>query len=211
MNKTRDIVNLWADFEAKHPNSNIDDFCRYQLIRKREKSNKQPFVGGAVPTHPAGILLKIMGRIHKINMVYAYAALAGTGVNQLEEFGMMLIIQQEKNPRKTEVIFSMLMELSSGTDMLKRLINKKFVTESDDKDDKRSKRLTLTTKGAKTIEDCKVRVGKLAKMVLSNMEEDDIQLCIKLLKATEQKLSSGFQETKGQSFEEIHKQVNELL
>src|SRR5689334_19534687 len=100
MNKTIELVNLWGSFEEKYPDGSIEDFCRYHLIHQRESENAGPLVGGVIPAYINGLLLKIIGRIAKLNVFYADAALAGTGINQLEEFGMLLTIQQLKTPRK---------------------------------------------------------------------------------------------------------------
>jgi DNA-binding MarR family transcriptional regulator len=207
MNKTVELVNIWADFEKKHPDGDIKDFCRYHLIHQREIENKAPLVGGVVPENVEGLLLKIMGRISRMNMVYAYAAFAGTGVDQLEEFGMLLAIHREEGPKKTEVIYSMLLELSSGTDMLNRLIKKGFIEEYPDEEDKRAKRLTLTPEGENALERSRVQIAKVAEMLLFDMEQDDKQLCVKLLKNVEQKFSALFQEHKGKKFDYIYNSV----
>lgn len=207
MNKTVELVNQWGAFEQKHPDGSIEDFCRYLLIHRRETEQKHPLVGGVVPWHADGLLLKIIGRIHKLNSFYANIALKGTGLNQIEEFGLLITIRQEKNPRKTEVIYSNLFELSSGTDMLNRLKKRGFITEYADKEDKRSKRLKLTASGEATIEKATVKVSKMAKMMMADLAEDDKQLCIQLLKNTEIKFSSLWQKHRGKKFEEIYKEL----
>ena len=207
MNKTVELVNKWAEFEEKHPDGSIEDFCRYLLIHKRESENKAPLVGGVVPFNTPGLLLKIMGRIHKINVAYAAMALEGTGVGQLEEFGTLLSIQQHTGMRKTEIIYSNLFELSSGTDMLARMIKKGFIEETPDKEDKRAKRLKLTPAGEKVIEACKKRITKVAAMMMLDVAEDDQKLCIKLLKGVEQKFSAVLQQHKGTRFDKIYDEV----
>ena len=198
---------MWGAFEEKYPEGSIEDFCRYQLIHQRESTTDKPLTSGPAPMHPNGQLLRLIGRVNKLNMIYAYAALAGTGVNQLEEFGLLMHIHQAKNPRKTEIIYSNLMELSSGTDMLNRLKSRGFIREYDDTEDRRSKRLELTAEGAVVIEVCRQRVGKLAAMMLHDMADDDIQLCIKLLKGVEQKFSALLPGHKGKKFEEIFQDI----
>jgi DNA-binding MarR family transcriptional regulator len=207
MNKTVELVNRWAEFEKTHPDGDIDDFCRYHLIHQREVENKGPLVGGVVPWHVDGLLLKIMGRISRMNAVYVYTAFADTGVDQLEEFGILLTIQHENNPKKTEVIYSMLLELSSGTDMLTRLIKKGFIREYPDGEDKRAKRLDLTAQGEKALEAARTQLGKVAKMLLLDMPEDDKRLCVKLLKNVEQKFSALFQGHKGKNFDDIYNEI----
>ena len=104
MNKTVDLVNLWGTFEQKHPDGSIDDFCRHYLARQSQQKISGPLVGGVVPPINEGLLLKIIGRIHKLNVNYANIALAETDLNQIEEFGILLTIQQEKNPKKISEI-----------------------------------------------------------------------------------------------------------
>lgn len=158
---------------------------------------------------PAGLLLKLIGRINRLNMNYAYSALEGTGLNQLEEFGMLLYVQQEKNPRKTDVIHAHLLELSSGTDMLNRLKSRGFIAEQTDREDKRSKRLQLTASGERAIEKAIQRVKKMATMMTHHMAEEDMLLCIKLLKGIDQKFSALFSSHKGKSFDEAYGEVME--
>ncbi|HTD99435.1 MAG TPA: MarR family winged helix-turn-helix transcriptional regulator [Mucilaginibacter sp.] len=207
MNKTVKLVNEWGNFEAKHPNANIDDFCRHYLASHQKQKVKGPLTGGVVPPTSEGLLLKMIGRINKMNMSYANSALEETGLNQVEEFGMLLTIQQEGSPRKTDIIYANLFELSSGTDMLNRLKKRNLVKEYDDQDDKRSKRVELTPAGLKAIELCMMRMRKVASMMTKELSEDDKQLCIQLLKNIEIKFSKVWQQHKGKPFDEVYENV----
>ena len=73
--------------------------------------------------------MKLIGRISKLNLLYPNKALKGTGLNQIEEFGMLMTIKQEKNPRKIEVIYANLFEPSSGTDMRNRMKKRGSIKE----------------------------------------------------------------------------------
>ena len=111
MNKTVELVNQWATFEEKHPDGSIEDFCRFYIAHQRRQENESEgtLVGGVVPRFPAALLMKIVGRIGKLNMAYSNIALDGTGWNQIEEFGILQTILKEKNPRKTDVIYANLL------------------------------------------------------------------------------------------------------
>ncbi|MBS1689676.1 MAG: winged helix DNA-binding protein [Bacteroidetes bacterium] len=206
-NRTIELVNLWGAFEKKYPDGTIDDFCRHHLAQKKEKKLTSPLVGGVVPGFVDGLLLKIIGRISKLNMAYANMALKGTGLNQIEEFGLLMTIRQEKNPKKTEVIYANLFELSSGTDMLNRMKKRGLIKEYSDLEDKRSKRLELTSKGEKVAEDCKGRIVRNAKMMMHDMHDDDKKLCVQLLKDTEIKFSALWQKHKGKEFDDIYTEI----
>jgi DNA-binding MarR family transcriptional regulator len=207
MNKTVEIVNLWAEFEAKHPKAGIEDFFRYQLINKRESNHAGKLVGGIIPPNTPGLLLKIIGRISRLHMMYSNLALEGTGVNQIEEFGILLTIESHKNPRKTEVIYDSLMELSSGTDMVNRLIKRGFVTEHNDKEDKRAKRLQLTQAGSKAIIKCKEKVVRMVTMMTADMADDDQKICVQLLKGMEIKFSERWLSDKSKPIEEVYREI----
>ncbi len=209
MNKTVALVKAWGAFEENHPDGELEDFCRHYLASRRPtaKEQKEPLVGGVVPPVADGLLLKIIGRIHKLNFSYANMALKGTDLNQIEEFGILLTIKQEKNPRKTEVIYANLFELSSGTDMLGRMIKRGLIREYDDAEDKRSKRIELTAKGEKVISLSFPRVRKMAEMMLNDLTEDDKQLCIQLLKNVEIKFSALWPKHRGRPFEEVYEEV----
>ena len=206
MNKTIELVNQWGAFEQKHPKGSVEDFCRYYLAHQQRKT-KGTLVGGVVPSFNEGLLLKIIGRISKLNMAYANVALKGTGLNQIEEFGILQTIRKEKNPKKTEVIYANLFELSSGTDMLNRMKKRGLIKEYGDKEDKRSKRIELTTKGEKVSEISMANIAKNATMLMNDLTEDDKELCIQLLKNIEIKFSALWQKHKGKEFDIIYKEL----
>ena len=207
MNKTIQLVNEWGDFETAYPDANIDDFCRHYLATHQQQKNEGPLTGGVVPPTSEGLLLKMIGRIHRLNMSYANNAIENTGIKQVEEFGILLTVQQERNPKKSEVIYANLFELSSGTDMLNRLIKRGLIKEYDDKDDKRSKRIELTAAGMKAIELCTARMRKVASMMTIDLSEDDKQLCIQLLKNIEVKYSGLWQQNKDRPFDEVYEDI----
>ncbi|MFL5743274.1 MAG: MarR family winged helix-turn-helix transcriptional regulator [Niastella sp.] len=204
MNKTVELVNHWGQFEEQHPNGNIEDFCRHYLAHQQQKKTTGKLVGGVVPSLNSGLLLKIIGRISKLNMAYANLALEGSGLHQIEEFGILQTIKKEKNPKKTEVIYANLFELSSGTDMLNRLIQRGLIKEYADKEDKRSKRIELTPKGEKVAASCLIKIEKNASMLMNDLSNDDKALCIQLLKGVEIKFSELWQKHKGQEFDDIY-------
>lgn len=207
MNKTIELVNNWGVFEENHPKGSIEDFCRYFLAKQEQQKIKGKMVGGVVPSFNDGLLLKIIGRIQKLNMNYANLALKGTDLNQIEEYGIMQTVKLEKNPKKTEVIYANLLELSSGTDMLTRLKNRGLIKEYNNKEDKRSKRIELTAKGEKAIEATKLKIFKNAKLMMNDLSEDDKALCIQLLKNIEIKFSALWQKHKGKEFEDVYNEI----
>lgn len=209
MNKTVELVNAWGAFEEQHPDSNIADFCRYYLSRQQEEVPVIPkaLTGGLQPKKPEALLSKIMGRIVRLHQLYGRIALEGTGIGQFEEFALLNTILQLKEPRKSDVIYATIYEMSTGTDLLNRLRKNGFITELTDPSDRRSKRVKITAKGEKVLQASYKRLTQLVDMMLHDIGRDGIMLCIRFLKNVEIKFSERWPEDKGKSFDEIYTSV----
>lgn len=207
MNRTIELVNHWGAFEENHPGAGIEDFCRHYLAHLQRKRIGGILVGGVVPAVNDGLLLKIIGRISKLNMAYANIALKRTGLHQIEEFGILQTIKKEKNPKKTEVIYANLFELSSGTGMLNRMKKRGLIREYADKEDKRAKRIELTAMGEKVAGTCLAKIVKNATMLMKDLSDDDKDLCIQLLQNIEVKFSALWQKHRNREFAQIYKEL----
>jgi len=209
MNNTVALVNAWAAYEEKYPDGSITDFCRYHLLREKQEepvlAAKQ--TGGLQPLKPEGLLFKTMGRIVRLHQLYARIALEGTGISQFEEFALLNAITHLKNPRKSDVIYATIYEMSTGTDLLNRLRKSGYITEVTDPADRRSKRVKITATGEKVLQAAVKRLSQMITMMLHDMDLDDVLLCVQLLKHLEIKFSGRWQEDKGRSFDEIYTSV----
>ncbi|MEO6549076.1 MAG: winged helix DNA-binding protein [Ferruginibacter sp.] len=207
MNKTVELVNEWAAFEATHPKDTIEDFCRHYLNNKREKENNIKFLEGIVPQKKASLLTKLLVKIVRMHDVYLDIATRDIGIKQAEEFYFLSVIKNLESPKKTEVIYHTVNELSSGLNILASLIMQGYVREQSDKDDKRSKRVSLTTKGEKILKLCYGKIHQVSELMFFDMPDDDIRLCIQLLKNVELKFSTQWLQHKVKHFDEVYKSV----
>lgn len=205
MNKAVELIKLWGAYEELHPDGAIEDFCRHQLSVSL-KQEKQIAPEWQLIPDINGQLVILIRKIGKFHIMYSNKALEVTGLDQIEEFGILVIIFNKKNPIKSEVIFDNLLELSSGTNMLIRLKKRGLITEYPDSEDKRVKRLKLTPKGEETLKKAKELVLKVAGMMVNSLTDDDKQLCIQMLSPINAHFSSIFQKQKNKSFEEVYRE-----
>lgn len=196
-------MRLWGDYEKRNPEGTIESFCRDVLAGtiKKDKTILQEW-----QLHPDidGALIKAISRIGKFQEIYANKALAGTGLDQIAEFGMMAAIFNRKNPTKSEAIFTNMLELSSGINVLTRLKNKQMISEYTDAEDKRVKRLRLTRKGERVLKEAKQQILKVVGMLTQDMGDDDKQLCLQLLSPIESRFFPLIPRQKNKTFEEIY-------
>ncbi|WCT09838.1 MarR family winged helix-turn-helix transcriptional regulator [Mucilaginibacter jinjuensis] len=203
VNKTIELVNLWGAYEAQHPGASIEDFCRHQLAQGVKHENYGTPKGDLKPDLN-GQLVILLRRIGKFHIAYSNKALEGTGLDQMEEFGILVTIYNQKNPIKSEAIYNNIMELSSGSNMLIRMKKRDLVSEYDDEQDKRVKRLKLTEKGEATLLKAKDIVLKVAHMMVNDLSDEDKRLCIQLLTPIDRRFSGLFQKQRNKPFEEIY-------
>lgn len=203
MNKTVELVNIWAHYEATHSSATIDDFCHSYIMAKRAiEKNKKAFAG-IVPPDTYSKIAKLVGRIAKLHSAYAVLVLKECGLTSLDEFLYLSSIAKMETPKKTKVIYENFNELSSGLLILERLKVKEFVVEEGDENDKRSKRLKLSKKGMALVNRCYKQMGILNEWFFKSISKEDIDLCIHLLSTVEVNFSSRWLDDKGKSSETL--------
>jgi DNA-binding MarR family transcriptional regulator len=203
VNQTVELVKRWGAYEARHPDASIEDFCRHELAQSIRHENYAVPKGELRPDLN-GQLVILLRRIGKFHIAYSNKALEGTGLDQMEEFGILVTIYNQKNPIKSEAIYNNIMELSSGSNMLIRMKKRGLVSEYADEQDKRVKRLRLTAKGEATLLKAKGLVLKVAHMMVNDLSDEDKRLCIQLLSPIDKRFSGLFQKQRNKTFEEIY-------
>lgn len=207
-NKTVEVVLEWATFEQKYPTGTLEEFCRYYLISKREKRNPGKNFKGVVPPHEGAYLSKLIGRIFQILEIYINVALKEVpGVKSLHDFYFLNSIQHLGESSKTSIIDYNFAELSTGIDIINRLLKFKLIQERVDDNDRRSRLIKTTSKGEKILFQCYEYLFKVSDIVFWDMSSDDRKLCIQLLKGVEIKHSSIAQYQKAKSIHEIHENI----
>jgi DNA-binding MarR family transcriptional regulator len=210
MNKMVELVNRFAEFEETHPAAGMEDFCRHYIASQQNKETLENLFGGEKPPRADIILTKLLDRISRIHMIYIHIAMKGMEIQHFEEFSLLSAIANLKNPRKTEVIYHTINELSTGLNLLAAMKKRRYINEQEDPEDKRSKRLSLTPKGKKILEDCYKRFSEIPKLLFMDIDNEDILLCIQVLKNIDLKFAKIWQHDKGKSLEEITKSKNML-
>jgi DNA-binding MarR family transcriptional regulator len=204
-NNTVELVNRFAEFEESHPESGLEEFCRYYLASKKKKENLEYLFDGEMPPRADIIAMKLIDRISRLHMIYIQVAMKRMTIRHFEEFSLLSAIANLKTPRKTEVIYHTINELSTGLSLLSDMKKNGYIKEQDNQDDKRSKRLSLTLKGKKILKECYTRFSRVPEILFRDMSEEDLRLCIQLLKNVEIKFSGLWQQDRNRTLEEIMK------
>lgn len=185
MNKAVELINEWGKFDQEHPEADIEEFCRHYLIKKREQENQEKISDGLEPPQLENLLLKLLGRISGIGRIYAREMLSTIPEIQLEGFYYLNSIMHQGESRKTDIIKHHLSELSTGIDILNRLMSEDLIQERTDPSDKRAKLVSITEKGRQILFKCYRRMSQVGSLLFDEVSEEDRKLCVQLLKNVE--------------------------
>jgi len=116
----------------------------------------------------------LLTNLYRFAKHYTKKALLGTAIKTIDEFGFLATLLRQKSLLKNELISEHLMETSSGSELLKRLIRNGLVQEFPDKHDKRAKRVSLTEAGIKEIMGAFVEMHKASEIIIGNINQTEL-------------------------------------
>lgn len=124
---------------------------------------------GSPPSPEAEIAITIT-YLYRYTRLYSKKALADTPLSTIDEFSYMVILLLEgPAPTKTELIDRNVHEKTTGTEILRRLINGGLIEQFDDLTDRRSKRLKLTDKGRFLMYQVMPRMSEVVKLAAGDL------------------------------------------
>lgn len=150
----------YADFENGAVHSNITTETQHHLEFYKQMPLERQF-------------LTLLSRASRFIDFYIRKALEDTKVNSRLEFQFLISIKEMGEPRKTDVIYFNLTEISTGVETLKRLQNRGLIMDFADKQDKRIRRLVLTKLGNTVINEALKKFNILDNLVHSFGTEKD--------------------------------------
>ncbi|MDJ1480949.1 MarR family winged helix-turn-helix transcriptional regulator [Cytophagaceae bacterium YF14B1] len=188
----------WERFTEENPQGDIREFASW-LLTHTDPLRKDPFrkdlparasqllqdepVAQAEPLMKSGMRLSeafqengdflawfFMGRLIRYVKFYTKAMMAQHGMSGPDEFLFLSLINEMDRPTKKEVCIAHASELTTGMDILRRLRTLGLIEEHADERDARSKRLTLTDKGHKTIGEVSMGLAQLQHSVLADLD-----------------------------------------
>ena len=147
------------------------------------------------------ILLVLMYRYAK---GYVKKALNGKIIQTADEFSFLITLITFESLTKTELINKQIIEKTSGTEIIKRLLNLELISEFPDPDDKRSVRVSITQKGKELIFSILPEMGIVSQIVTGNLSENEINTLSYLLKKLDFYHNDIFLKKKNMSLEELN-------
>jgi DNA-binding MarR family transcriptional regulator len=165
----KEIVDWFEQFLKEHPENgfSLESFILW-LNSKLFSDNhidKSEYNPEALDME-LSFLLVMQSRYYK---AYVKKVLGETELSSPDGFSFLYHLSLVRSYRKMELIKMHHIEPSSGIEVLKRLLNKGFIEEFDDPDDKRAKRTRITETGRKEIQNIMPKMTEVFRLMTAEM------------------------------------------
>ncbi len=123
----------------------------------------------------------LLWRLNKFLRTYTKALFVEVGLSSQDEFAILAHVDYKKECSKKEAVEENLIDMSTGIDIIRRLIKRELLVDRPNKDDKRERLVKLTSKGRGILH--KVYAGFASVQdILVNMDSPQRKQLINLLK-----------------------------
>ena len=149
----KQLLDLGDAFEQAHPHDDeqtVDNFLAWASGRAVEKPAyvlelPQRYTD-EVPEVPT-FIAQYLTKVYRYFRLYIKKAFETAPLLTFEDFISLIYLAEKGRMTKTNLIESTVNEKTSGMLVIKRLLDRGFVEQTDNADDKRSRYITLTTEG----------------------------------------------------------------
>jgi DNA-binding MarR family transcriptional regulator len=207
------IINRFFFFDDERGNQeeySIDEFIgylntkseRHDLEIRKLSGEKKELFRFEYPSaaRDISILIVLMNRYAKW---YIKKVLRDSLLQTPDEFSFLISLMTYNSLNKSELITKQIMEKTSGTEVINRLVKRGMIFETADQNDKRSKRVSITKSGREEIFRILPLMTKVTEIVVGNLSAEEINTLSYLLKKLDYFHNNIYLNKRGQPLNDI--------
>ncbi|MFD1141150.1 MarR family winged helix-turn-helix transcriptional regulator [Larkinella insperata] len=187
------VLTAWERFCHEQPQGSLREFAGW-LLNHLDPLRQTPALPDSEPIMKSGQRLSeafdnedflthfYIGRLGRYAKSYAKSILAEHGFASSDEFLFLSLIARMDQPTKKEVCIANATELTTGMDILRRLVKNGLIQETPDERDGRAKRLSLTDQGQTMINRIYGQFEQIPTSVLADLDGVERRQFIQTLK-----------------------------
>lgn len=191
----KQLINLWEEYEDHSTQPDLQEFSGWlneRFADKSVKSEKSNYVRISDPPalyaqtlqhfNDETLFLEYISRIARFHEFYNRKFLDGLPINSRLEYQFLDTVHLLQKAKKTDLISLLLVEYTTGMDIIKRLINNGLLIETQNENDKRVKLLEITNEGKKLLSLAEKRLKEERLMFLECVSMNKWKKTMPLLK-----------------------------
>jgi DNA-binding MarR family transcriptional regulator len=151
------------------------------------------------------ILIVLMNRYAR---GYIKQAMQDSLLHTPDEFSFLITLMTFKSLHKSELIKRQVMEKTSGTEVIRRLLKKGMIKESADQNDKRSKKISITKYGRDEVLRILPIMSNVSEIIAGNLSNEEINTLSYLLKKLNHFHNDIYMNKKEMSLNDILQKIN---
>ena len=209
-----ELIELLDEFESEREvvgqEMNMSDFLGFLNSKNRYENIKTKQLKGDYagykyeetdgPVTDISILIVLMFRYAK---GYIKKALRDSAIKTADEFSFLMTLMTYDSLSKSELIQKQVMEKTSGTEIINRMIKMGLIESFNDESDKRSVRVKMTPAGRMEIIKILPEMQKVSKIVTGNLNETEKNTMAYMLRKLEHYHNDIFMNKKDSELEEL--------
>ena len=184
-----ELLKKWSEFKTIHKGQGFSDFGRWLANSdiQQKNENPSPIIKTGKPLTEeysdqtqflASYFLK---RMNKFIRIYTKDIFDNYGLNGSDDFSFLALIDKMDSPNKKELCTVNLTEITTGMDIIKKLVKTGLAEEIPDETDKRSKRMIITPKGKEIVEKVYQKLREMSEDVLGDLNQQERAVIIQFL------------------------------
>jgi len=206
------LIDYLYDFDSEFPKDTdytMADFIGYLNTRSETKQSNIRDIAGTeekwikedndINTDISTLLVFM----YRYAVVYFKKALKKGNISTLDEFSFLIVLMTYPSLSKTELIQKLILEISSGIEVIKRLLKNKLIEEFPNLNDKRSVLVAITEKGKKELAELFPKMGLVGSVVVGNLTPIEVSSLSFLLRKLDYYHNDIFLHHRDLSLEEL--------
>jgi DNA-binding MarR family transcriptional regulator len=207
------LINHFFSFDAekgKQEEYSIDEFIGYLNAKSDIQELEIRHISGEnneffkyeyrSTTRDISILIVLMNRYAKW---YIKKVLRDSLLQTPDEFSFLITLMTYESLNKSELITKQIMEKTSGTEVINRLVKRGMIFEIADQNDKRRIRVSITKSGREEILKILPLMTKVTEIVVGNLNAEEINTLSYLLKKLDYFHNDIYIKKRGQPLSDI--------
>lgn len=180
INMIKQLLDYVDNYEEEVGNHDLKEFSIYlkdKLIAHKLSSEEDAFDKRNYQNYkkyPEVEFSTLLTGLYRFAKHYTKKAFSNTSIKTIDEFGFLATLLKDESLLKNELINKHLLEISSGSEILKRLIKKGLVSEFPDEVDRRAKRVSLTEQGRIEIMNAFDDMHKVSEIIIGNLNDTEL-------------------------------------